>query len=205
LTIPRALNTLATIPIALKLKTLQRKLRQPPTQQPTANLQQTLQPRHHKKTDENQQTATSVQDVPKDIETNDMDNNISQDDATVDAGNSRATPQSSTPINASTTISKKYMDVQIKLEKVKSTKPIDALNACREQCKSWLEEIQQIETNNPNQTILHAIKDFPQDFNDLKTFFKNAKPIMKGGTMLYLKILASFDGEPNQLLSKVIW
>jgi hypothetical protein len=27
---------------------------------------------------------------------------------------------------------------------------------------------------------------------------------MKGG-MLYLKMLASFEGEPDQLLSKVVW
>jgi hypothetical protein len=160
-----------------------------------------------------QQTANSVQEGPKDIEIDDIDDDVSQDDATVDAGNSRSTPHSSTPMNASTTISKKYMDVQIKLEKIKSTKPIDAINACRDRCKSWLKEIQQIETSfklhpvdpdNQNQTILHAIKDFPQDLNDLRTFFKNAKPIMKGG-MLYLKILASFDGEPDQLLSKVLW
>jgi hypothetical protein len=33
---------------------------------------------------------------------------------------------------------------------------------------------------------------------------KERQPIMTG-SMLYLKILASFDGKPNQLLSKVIW
>jgi hypothetical protein len=94
-----------------------------------------------------EQMATPVQDVPKDIETDNMDDNISQDDVTVDAGNSRATPHSWTPMNASTTISKKYMDDQIKLKKIKFTKPIDALNACRDRCKSWLQEIQQIGTS----------------------------------------------------------
>jgi hypothetical protein len=61
-----------------------------------------------------------------------------------------------------------------------------------------------VDLDNQNQTILHPIKDFPKDLTDLKVFFKNARPIMKGG-MLYLKILASFDGQPDQLLSKVIW
>ena len=148
-----------------------------------------------------------------DIEDNIEDDDTTPDDATVDAGNSKATPLSSTPKNASTTISKKYMDVQIRIDKIKTTKPIDAINACRDRCKTWLEEIQQIEPSfklhpvdpdNQNQTILHAMKDFPKDLTDLKVFFKNARPIMKGG-MLYLKILASFEGDPEQLLSKVIW
>jgi hypothetical protein len=62
--------------------------------------------------------------VPEDIEIND---NISQDAATVDAGNSQSTPHSLTPMNASTTISKKCMDVQIKLKKIKSTGPLQIM------------------------------------------------------------------------------
>jgi hypothetical protein len=65
--------------------------------------------------------------------------------------------------------------------------------------KSWLKEIQQIKTSfklhpvdpdNHNQTILYAIKDFPQDLTGIKLFFKNARLIMKGG-MLYPKVLVS--------------
>jgi hypothetical protein len=65
----------------------------------------------------------------------------------VKVGNSRATPQhSSMPRNTATAMSKKYMDIQIKLKKVQSTKPIYTINACKERsCKVRLEEIQQIE------------------------------------------------------------
>jgi hypothetical protein len=61
-----------------------------------------------------------------------------------------------------------------------------------------------VDQDNQNQTILHAIKDFPQALTDLKVSFKNARPIMKGG-MLYLKVLALLEGKSDQLLSKVIW
>jgi hypothetical protein len=49
------------------------------------------------------------------------------------------------PMNASTSFSKKCVDIQIKLEKVKSTKPIDAINAYKDHCKMGHKEIQQIE------------------------------------------------------------
>jgi hypothetical protein len=55
-----------------------------------------------------------------------------------------------------------------------------------------------------NQTILHAVSDFPKNLTDLKVFFKNARPIMKGG-QLYMKVLASFDGEADQMIPKVSW
>jgi hypothetical protein len=146
-------------------------------------------------------------DVPDKIEME--DNNTDQDDATVDAGNSNETPLSSTPKNASTTISKNtWMSRSSSKQPTQSTPSTHAGTVAN----PGSDEIQQIEPSfklhpvdpdNQNQTILHAIKDFPQDLTDLKVFFKNTRPMMKGG-MLYLKILASFEGEPDQLLSKVI-
>jgi hypothetical protein len=41
------------------------------------------------------------------------------DEDTVDAGNSRVTPHSSTPKNATTIISKNFIDVQVKLDPIK--------------------------------------------------------------------------------------
>jgi hypothetical protein len=89
-------------------------------------------------------------------------------------------------MNASTLISKQYMDIQIKLEKNKSTKPIDAIDVCKERCKTCLQEVQQIAPSfklhlvdpaDQNQTILHAIKDFREDLMDLKIFSTMQDPI----------------------------
>jgi hypothetical protein len=117
------------------------------------------------------------------------------DEDTVDVGNSRATPHSSTPKNAATIIFTKFINVQIKLDPIKTTKPIGAINACINRCKIWLSEIQEIEPSfklhpvdppEQNQTILHAVSDFPKNLTDLKVSFKNARSIMKGG-QLYRK------------------
>jgi hypothetical protein len=76
--------------------------------------------------------------------------NIDHDESnkdTVDTGNSKATPHAMTSKNATTIISKKYIDVQIKLECIKTTKPIDAIDACINRCKAWLSKIQEIKTS----------------------------------------------------------
>jgi hypothetical protein len=118
--------------------------------------------------------------------------NEDYDEDTVDAGNSQATPHSSTPKNAATIISTKFIDVQIKLDPIKTTKPINAKNACINRCKTWLSEIQEVKPSfklhpvdpaEQNQIILHAVSDFPKTLTDLKIFFKNARPIMKGGQL----------------------
>jgi hypothetical protein len=86
------------------------------------------------------------------------------------------------PMNAAIAMSKKCMDVQIKLEKVKSFKLIDVINAdvVRNGAKcGWKKQIQKIEPlsklhplhlEDQSQTILHAIKDFSKDLNNLKVF-----------------------------------
>jgi hypothetical protein len=87
------------------------------------------------------------------------------------------------------------------------------INACINRCKIWLSEIQEIKPSfklhpvdppEQNQTSLHAVSDFPKNLTDLKVSFKNARSIMKGG-QLYMKILASFDGEADQMIPKVSW
>jgi hypothetical protein len=67
------------------------------------------------------------------------------DDETVGAGNSKPTPHPTTPKNVTTIISKKHIGIQIKLEQIKTTKPVDAINACINQCKAWPSKIQEIE------------------------------------------------------------
>jgi hypothetical protein len=86
------------------------------------------------------------------------------------------------PMNAAIAMSKKCMDVQIKLEKVKSFKLIDVINAdvvrngAKCGSKKQIQKIEPLSKLHPlhledqSQTILHAIKDFPKDLNNLKVF-----------------------------------
>lgn len=95
---------------------------------------------------------------------------------------------------------KGYLNLRLKLEA--NPDPTDTLktfNMVMDRCKAWLKAIQDLEpsfklhTADPEaqaQKILHDLKDFPDKLDNLKSFFKGARPMSKGG-FLYLKVLGS--------------
>jgi hypothetical protein len=54
----------------------------------------------------------------------------------------------------------------------------------------------------PEQLICHAIDDFPKTLAELKAYFKQARPLPKGGKIL-VKILASYQGDFKAISSQV--
>jgi hypothetical protein len=91
------------------------------------------------------------------------------------------------------------------------TAPIDEALQC---CHDFLKIIQKVEPSfklyswDPEaseQLICHSIEDFPKSLAELEAYFKQARPLPKGGT-LFMKILASYQGDSfKPILSQVNW
>lgn len=110
-------------------------------------------------------------------------------------------------------ISQLYMDIHLMAAASDSNDPMNWLKIATDRCKEWLSEIQKVTPSfklhtidplAPSQEILHDPTKFPTALSDVKNFFLGIRPNQKGGKM-YMKILASFNGSGEELLSNTTW
>lgn len=146
----------------------------------------------------------------------DDDEKMQEDDSTATAPTGISTERSNrkeTPGQPKESF-KKYISLRLKMEE--NPDPTDTTTTLKntmDRCRRWLQGIQQIEpsfklhTANPaasRQGIIHDMKDFPQTLEELKVFFKGARPKAEGG-FIYLKVLGSANGTTKNFIGSVDW
>lgn len=109
---------------------------------------------------------------------------------------------------------KVYINLRLKIDGNPSPKDTaTTFKLLFERCKTWLTGIQQMEptfklhTADPTaktQRVVHDIKDFPEKLDELKSFFKGARPSAEGGYQ-YLKVLGSAKGTTKAFINSVDW
>jgi hypothetical protein len=107
-----------------------------------------------------------------------------------------------------------YLDLQIPIPIPTDTlKADESMNALVNALREWLETMQRmnksffISTLKPDADLLTDLRDpsqFPTSLNEIKAFFKMASPRPNGGK-LYTKVLASFEGSPDELIKDISW
>jgi hypothetical protein len=96
-------------------------------------------------------------------------------------------PQSSRSRSAAAAMSKEYLDVQIKVEKVKSAKPVKDMNGAKRGSNK------PSKLNHLSNCTRLIQKIIIKPFSVQSKIYLNGGPIMKGG-VLYFTTLASFEG-----------
>jgi hypothetical protein len=158
-----------------------------------------------------------VNPLPKEDSDEDASMNTNNTETTQKKGDKHRSSKSTASTAASTTASsellKVYINVNLNVKPVAEknfSAPIDAALKC---CREFLEIIQKVEPSfklhswdpdAPEQLICHAMDDFPKTLADLKAYFKQARPMPKGGK-LFMKILASYHGDFKSIASQVNW